>query len=363
MHSFQRRHLLISSVLAFSIAAPAASSAQGKKLRSIEAYPDVIAERLKQRAIALKSLPENYKGINIKFVIVKDARRWKPGAKITVAFEKDAGDANLRRSVENAANVWAQYANIKFDFHDTNTKKYREFSAEDKEYKASIRVSFRTGNGWEGYWSAVGNDSINSDYSKPWEPSMNLGGIEREDKDSLVGIVLHEFGHALGAEHEHQHPGSGCADGWRWDDDAGYVSTTDGEGYLVNDRYGRRPGIYTFMSGATDYWPRSKVDGNMRALTDQSAYDIGPFDKLSIMKYYFPSDFYLLGDKSPCFTGEAAKQLSEGDKTFIAVIYRRGEALETAASKRQSLSDILREFSGSAPPNTAVSDAIRFLER
>jgi hypothetical protein len=341
-------------------------TAKDKKLVAIEGYPDIIEGRLRQRAHDLEKLPNDYKGLQPKLVIVKQARRWAPGQIITVAFETGSSDEPLRKKVEDAATIWMKFANVKFDFHDPNSKPkaYREFSDNDNDYSADIRISFRTGGGWEGYWSAVGNDSKKKESSKPWEPSMNLGGIELEEHKDLVGTVLHEFGHALGAEHEHQHPGSGCDDEWKWDDDPGYVSTTGPDGELVPDRYDRWPGIYTLMGGAPNYWSRSKIDWNLRQLRDQSAYDGGPFDKLSIMKYFFRARFFKRGEDSPCFTKERARVLSKGDEAQIAEIYKDTKGrLAAAEQSRDRLVAVLKELRATMAPNSALDEAIKSLEK
>jgi hypothetical protein len=191
---------------------------------------------------------------------------------------------------------------------------------------------------------------------------MNLGGLDRQKPDYVVGTVLHEFGHALGAHHEHKHPGGSCDDEWRWDDDPGYASTTDSDGSLTWDKYNRWPGIYTMMSGAPDYWPRSKVDSNLRQLKDASAYDVGSFDKDSIMKYYYWSSYYKRGRDSPCYS-EETNSLSSGDKEQIAKFYPRDTSLVASAGQKQSGTlATLKQLGASFPSNLALEAAIKSLE-
>jgi hypothetical protein len=175
--------------------------------------------------------------------------------------------------------------------------------------------------------------------------------------------TANEFGHALGAYHEHQHPGGNCDDEWRWDDDANYVSTTDEYGYLIADKYDRWPGIYTIMSGAPSYWSRKKVDANMRQLKDASAYDSGPFDKDSIMKYYYLPSFYKRGANSPCYSNET-NSLSRGDKEQIAKLYPRDASFIASAARKQSDTlATLRQLREAFPSNLALEAAIKALEK
>jgi hypothetical protein len=51
-----------------------------------------------------------------------------------------------------------------------------------------------------GYWSHVGKDSIDSTLSGggPGEASLNLDSFDKSLPSDWRGIVMHEFGHALG---------------------------------------------------------------------------------------------------------------------------------------------------------------------
>lgn len=310
--------------------------------RPLEKYPTAIAERLAQRDSRVRQFLGSDATATPFVVVVKSALRWAPGATITVAFE--SGDAELHKRVAEVANEWTNYANVTFDFgFDEQTQQYRTYSPDDDEYAADMRIAF----GSDGNWSAVGKDSINDKLFGPGAPSMNLADIG--DKH-LKGVVLHEFGHALGAEHEHQHPTEGCDDEWRWDDEPGYISTTDSDGYLVADFYDRYPGVYTLMSGAPDYWSRQDVDYNLRQLDDSSAYGVGPFDKHSIMKYHFWPEFFHSGEQSRCYTDAPANELSEQDKIQIAKIYPHDPELVASKEREKAqIAEILETSRSSLP--------------
>ncbi len=328
------------------------AAAEEMKRRALEAYPDHIAEKLKQRRLELDAIAP-------QLVVVKPALRWLPDQTVTVAFK--SGDTDLHRRIEAAALEWTKHANIKLDFgFDKQSQTYRSYSSGDDDYAADIRIMFDG----DTYWSAVGNDSVNSEIYPAWDASMNLGAIDSLNAEQFQGTVLHEFGHALGAEHEHQNPKDGCDDEWRWDDDAGYVSTTDSNGNLIEDLYYRYPGIYTYMSGAPDYWPRSKVDYNLRQLADAQAYDAGPFDKYSIMKYWFPAEFFYAGENSRCYTENLAYELSSQDKAQIAAIYPRDSGLiaELKKKRTQTAKD-LEILQTSHPASLSLKRSIELLSR
>jgi len=88
---------------------------------------------------------------------------------------------------------WEKYANVSFDYID----------AQD----AIIRITF---NSDDGSWSLLGR---NIGTAKPPDPTMNLGWIDDTEDISKVdrGVILHEFGHALGLGHEYQSPSRGGA--------------------------------------------------------------------------------------------------------------------------------------------------------
>lgn len=266
--------------------------------------------------------------------MINDSRKWDPGALLKVAFL--GGTESLRSRTEAAAKEWAKYCNINFDFRENG--KFREWSTSDKDYKAQIRIAFDA----NGYWSAVGRDSVDAG-ALAGEASMNLEVSPSGVPWDYTTIVKHEFGHALGFEHEHQHPREGCDAEFRWRDEPGYVLTQGDQHQYVPDCNGKHPGLYTVFGGAPNYWCKEKVDFNLGQLPESHAYKLGPFDVKSIMKYYLEEWMFVKGKESRCYSEENL-EISDGDKKGAASIYPNSavEIKRVLDERRRTLDTILR---------------------
>lgn len=160
---------------------------------------------------------------------------------------------------------------------------------------------------------------------------MNFHGFDDELPGDWEARVLHEFGHALGFDHEHQGPMSPCEDEFHWEDDPGYIRTEDIYHQYIPDGHGRRPGVYTIMEGAPNRWDRKEVDWNLRKLPNSSDWLLSSFDKLSIMKYYFDARLFKNGSDSACYS----------QKNLVLSALDRKAASDTYP---RALSDINREL-------------------
>jgi hypothetical protein len=276
--------------------------------------------------------------------LASDLTAWPPSRPVRVAFR--GGDAALRSAIVEATAAITDACGIVLDFWtDASRTVLREWASTDADYIGDIRVSFDL----RGFFSLVGQDSVNREISPPDEPvggrpgqcSLNLGGFVANRPPNWRGVVRHEFLHALGFHHEHQNIRGPCEAQFRWDDDPGYVPTTNAHGSFVADPAGRRPGIYTDLAGPPNRWSRAKVDHNLRTSDDPGAI-ASVFDRKSVMLYRFPPLFYRV-DPSPCAPEGDGEELSEGDVRGLRLLYPQpaDRVLESQAERRRHLLESL----------------------
>lgn len=124
----------------------------------------------------------------------------------------------------------------------------------DKRADADIRISTNTDeNG-----SYVGTDALTIEAGKP---TMHLGC--KPSDPAFKTTVLHEFGHALGLVHEHQHP-------------------------QANIPWNKKKVYETFIG---PNFNKDDIDLNILAPLDMSDLRISPYDKTSIMHYPIDKSF------------------------------------------------------------------------
>lgn len=198
---------------------------------------------------------------------------WATGKSLKIAISRVSDEGF--DAVKNAIEKWAPYVNLNFNFIDLDDN--------DELYEGDIRIYLGPN------FNDVGRSLIGTDAlaAPAFEPTMWLGTNYTEP--NYESLVIHEFGHALGLLHEHQHPDTTIP----WDRETTYR--------LLQNNYGLS---------------RDAVNAAFFPLTRNTNYTYASYDRESVMHYQIPNEFTLGDWEQP-----RNKQLSAGDIAFARTIY------------------------------------------
>ncbi|MEJ5058613.1 MULTISPECIES: M12 family metallopeptidase [unclassified Pseudomonas] len=198
---------------------------------------------------------------------------WMPGRTLKIAIS-DYNDDGFD-IVKNAIEKWLPYVNLKFEFI--------ELPDNDELYVGDIRIYLTSLSDNSGH-SSIGTDALTVPSTLH---TMQLG--TDYTSAGYEALVLHEFGHALGFLHEHQHPDASIP----WNREA------------------------TYLQYALEYgWSRAHVDGAVFPLPRDANQSYEPYDRHSIM-HYNVLNICTVGD----WEQPTNLQLSDGDKAAARKAY------------------------------------------
>ena len=195
------------------------------------------------------------------------SKYWDNGRTITLSFMEHIPD-QLEYRVERIIRLWDPHHSLALDFV--------------KNRPANIRI-YLGGKRNESY---LGTDALVAPRDQP-----TLFVATNPDHWAFECTLLHEFGHALGLQHEHLHPHARIP----WNKEK----------------------VYTFYQ-VSQGWSKKEVDLNLFNVREQPNLYTGTYDKKSIMHYRVPNELthgnWQVGDNL---------EISEQDKINLRVIYPR----------------------------------------
>jgi len=168
-------------------------------------------------------------------------KQWGNGDTINIAFI--GGTEDQRKKVIKYGSEWVNNPGIPVSLF---------FNFIEDLGKADVRISFKRG---IGSWSYLGTDAL---FIPSPKPTMNFGWLD-------PGTIRHEFGHMLSLAHEHQHPDFGVD----WN----------------------RSKVIKDLSGPPNRWSLSKIEHNVLRSLKRNNVNYTPYDKDSVMLYFFPADW------------------------------------------------------------------------
>ncbi|WP_455884441.1 M12 family metallopeptidase [Pseudomonas spelaei] len=157
---------------------------------------------------------------------------WPQNSTLKIALYDYAMDDPYVLAVKKAASEWLPHINLTFEF----------VCGEDGDVRITQNLP-----GDHGGRSMIGTDAKNA---PPYAPTMSLPADP--GASSFAVTVMHEFGHMLGAHHEHQHPDANIP----WN----------------------RPNLDRLFD-------QSELQTNFRPLPRSDIYDFSRYDPDSIMHY------------------------------------------------------------------------------
>ncbi|MBI3269954.1 MAG: hypothetical protein HYZ53_13090 [Planctomycetes bacterium] len=160
--------------------------------------------------------------------------------------------------------------------------KFKEVASRDQ---ALVRIGFMAG---DGAWSYVGRAILDQASD---QRTMNFGWNLTGDLDTAI----HEIGHTLGFEHEHQNPFSGIV----WNDE----------------------NVYAALAKPPNSWSRQKTFFNILRKLPENTVQGTQWDPNSVMHYPFEAGLILEPPQYRTQPLQPAGGLSARDQTYVKQLY------------------------------------------
>jgi hypothetical protein len=161
-----------------------------------------------------------------------------------------------------------------------------EFKEVAEREAAEVRIAFLRG---DGSWSYVGRDNLTIGQD---ERTMNFGWNLAQPGE--IDTALHEIGHAIGLQHEHQNPNAGIV----WNEEA----------------------VYASLAQPPNSWPRQETFENIIKKLNPNAVKGSTWDPNSVMHYPFEGGLILQPEKYRNGL-QPAGGLSEKDISWVRTFY------------------------------------------
>lgn len=252
-----------------------------------------------QPHVTLPVLPQSV-GPDRAYAIYQNHKKWVTVTVLHYYFLDDPGgdwkwEESQRQAVRDAFGTWKKVG-IGLSFVETN-------DVTEAEIKIGCCWS-------DGSWSFVGTDCIRyNDRGR----TMNFGWDLRTPWGSAT--ALHEIGHALGLEHEHQNPNAGII----WNE----------------------PEVLKAFSGPPNNWSEDTIRTNILNKIHSADLRGSKWQPDSLMEYPFARGL-IIAPKPYDETGvEENYRISEGDKVIIRTAYPPAKMREIEVMQMEKLPNII----------------------